>query len=66
MAPGLSSKALFDAALAEGIFIAPGLMFSNSNRYDGFVRLNCGAPYTPEIDSALQRLGEICDKLPGR
>ena len=66
LAPGLSSKALFDAALAEGIFIAPGLMFSNSNRYDGFVRLNCGAPYTPEIDSALQRLGEICDKLPGR
>jgi len=60
---GLSSSALFDAALAEGIFIAPGLMFSNSNRFDGFVRLNCGAPYTPEIESALKRLGELCSQL---
>ncbi len=61
---GLSSSTLFDAALAEGIFIAPGLMFSNSNRFDGFVRLNCGAPYTPEIESALKRLGELCRQLP--
>ena len=60
---GLSSGALFDAALAEGIFIAPGLMFSNSNRFDGFVRLNCGAPYTQEIESALKRLGELCGEL---
>jgi DNA-binding transcriptional MocR family regulator len=62
---GLSSRALFDAALAEGIFIAPGLMFSNSNRFDGFIRLNCGAPYTPAIDSALQRLGELCRQPTG-
>lgn len=63
---GLSSSTLFDAALAEGIFIAPGLMFSNSNRFDGFVRLNCGAPYTLEIDAALKRLGELCSQLPQR
>jgi len=61
---GLSSSTLFDAALAEGIFIAPGLMFSNSNRFDGFVRLNCGAPYSPEIESALKRLGQLCKQLP--
>nr|MBL8410670.1 PLP-dependent aminotransferase family protein [Dechloromonas sp.] len=60
---GISSSALFDAALAEGIFIAPGLMFSNSNRFDGYVRLNCGAPYTDEIDWGLQRLGKICHAL---
>jgi DNA-binding transcriptional MocR family regulator len=61
---GLSSRALFDAALAEGIFIAPGLMFSNSNRFDGYIRLNCGAPYTPEIEAALKRLGELCGQPP--
>lgn len=60
---GVSSSALFDAALAEGIFIAPGLMFSNSNRFDGFVRLNCGAPYTEEIAWGLQRLGKICHDI---
>lgn len=64
--PGTSSARLFDAALDEGIFIAPGLMFSNSNRYDGFVRLNCGAPYTPEIDAALRRLGQLCGDIAAR
>jgi DNA-binding transcriptional MocR family regulator len=49
--------------LAEGIFIAPGLMFSNSNRYDSYIRLNCGAPYSREIDAALKRLGKICGQL---
>jgi DNA-binding transcriptional MocR family regulator len=60
---GVSSRLVFDAALAEGIFIAPGLMFSNSNRYDSYIRLNCGAPYSPEIDAALKRLGKICRQL---
>ncbi|HEX6735960.1 MAG TPA: PLP-dependent aminotransferase family protein [Azonexus sp.] len=58
--PGrLSSRALFEAALAEGILIAPGLMFSNSSRCDHFIRIGCGLPYTPVVDSALRRLGEL-------
>lgn len=61
--PGVSSQAVFDRALGEGIFIAPGLMFSNSNRFDGYFRLNCGMPYTPPIDAALRRLGEIVGEL---
>lgn len=59
---GLSSRRLFDAALSEGIFIAPGLMFSNSQRFDGYIRLNCGAPITPEIEAALKRLGQLCSQ----
>jgi len=38
-------------------------MFSNSNRFDGYLRLNCGAPYTPAIDAALRRLGAIVGEL---
>lgn len=60
---GLSSGTLFDAALAEGIVIAPGLMFSNSNRFDSFIRLNCGAPFVPPIDAALRTLGRLCHNL---
>lgn len=59
----LSSRRLFDAALAEGIFIAPGLMFSNSQRFDAYIRLNCGAPLSAEIEAALQRLGQLCHQL---
>jgi DNA-binding transcriptional MocR family regulator len=55
----LSSKPVFDAALREGILVAPGLVFSNSKRFDHYLRINCGWPYSPEIDGALRRLGEI-------
>lgn len=57
---GLSSHRLFDMALEEGIYIAPGSMFSNSQRFDSYIRLNCGAPITAQIESALQRLGQLC------
>jgi DNA-binding transcriptional MocR family regulator len=64
--PGqISSQAVFNRALEAGILIAPGLMFSNSNRYDHFVRLNCGMPYTAEIDQALRQLGAIIHGLGG-
>lgn len=63
LADKLSSRRLFDAALKEGILIAPGLMFSNSNRFDHYIRVNCGWPYTAEIDWALRRLGQLCGEL---
>lgn len=62
--PGqISSQAVFERALDAGILIAPGMMFSNSNRYDHFVRLNCGMPYTPEVDQGLRELGAILHDL---
>lgn len=56
---GCSSEALFHAALREGIRISPGLMYSNSNRFQRFIRLGCGHPYTREIDLALRRLASL-------
>ena len=50
---------VFDAALAEGIRVAPGLMFSNSGRFDHFLRISCGTPFNPNIEAALKRLGQI-------
>ena len=54
-----SSAAVFDAALREGILVAPGWLFSNGGRSDHFLRLNCGWPYDDVIDGGLRRLGEI-------
>jgi hypothetical protein len=48
-------------ALREKILIAPGLMFSNSNRFDHFARLNRGAPYSGKMDQAVRRLGRIIE-----
>ncbi|WP_433767517.1 PLP-dependent aminotransferase family protein [Pseudomonas putida] len=52
-----SSMALFHEALNSGIQISPGGIFSNGQRFDHFVRIGCGAPYSPRIDEALQTLG---------
>lgn len=55
----LSSAAVFEAALREHILVAPGTLFSNTQRSDHHVRLNCGLPWTPQLQAGLRRLGEI-------
>jgi DNA-binding transcriptional MocR family regulator len=59
----LNSAQVFDAALKEQILIAPGSIFSNSNRFNTYLRLNCGWPFTPEIEQAFKRLGAIVSGL---
>nr|WP_255364950.1 PLP-dependent aminotransferase family protein [Collimonas sp. OK242] len=59
----LSSRKVFEAALREGIRLAPGLIFSNSRRFDHFLRLCCGQPFSPQIEQGIKRLGEIVAEL---
>lgn len=59
----VASKAVFDLALHQGIRIAPGLMFSNSNRFDNYIRINCGGAYSRELDAAFKTLGAIVTHL---
>lgn len=59
----LPSKTLFDAAIREGTLFAPGSMFSNSSRFDHFMRVSCGYPYSDGMDAAVRRLGQIVDIL---
>ncbi|MDC8786570.1 aminotransferase-like domain-containing protein [Roseateles koreensis] len=56
---GLSSMALFGAALDEGIRLAPGAMFSNSMRFDRFLRIGCGHPFDEAVRAAVQTLGRL-------
>lgn len=51
--------ALFDKALSAGVNFAPGPLFSASGRYRSCLRLNCGRMWTPQIEMALRRLGEL-------
>jgi DNA-binding transcriptional MocR family regulator len=54
-----SAMAFFHEALKVGIQISPGDIFSNAKRFNHFVRIGCGTPYSPKIDEALQTLGRI-------
>lgn len=56
---GLSSMRLFDEALELGIRTAPGPMFSNTGRYERFLRLSCGMPFTPQVEEAYRDMGRL-------
>ncbi len=53
------SLELYETALQRQISIAPGIIFSPSGGYNNCFRLNCGMPWSDEIDRAMQILGEL-------
>jgi DNA-binding transcriptional MocR family regulator len=60
---GVSSMRLFERALEEGIRIAPGTMFSNTDRYDRFVRFGCTLPFTQAVEDAYRTLGHLAREM---
>ena len=56
---GISSTRLYDEALQNGIRVAPGPMFSNTGRYEHFLRLSCGMPFTAEVEAGYRTLGGL-------
>jgi DNA-binding transcriptional MocR family regulator len=59
----VDSMKLYRAALESGITVGPGYMFSASNAFGHFIRLNYSYPWTPEREAALQRLGVLIGAL---
>jgi DNA-binding transcriptional MocR family regulator len=54
---------LYQRALHEGITIAPGPIFSARQRLGHFIRLNAGIEWTPRVEVALARLGQLAAEL---
>lgn len=54
----LGAVQLFDDAIAAGISIAPGQIFSPCSRYKNFLRLSYGHPWSPRIENAVGWLGQ--------
>jgi DNA-binding transcriptional MocR family regulator len=59
---GGDGYALFEAALAQGIGTSPGVLFSSRGDYADCLRLSCGMPWTPRMDQALKRLGQLAGR----
>lgn len=55
--------ALFDDAIAAGISIAPGPIFSPTKRYKNFIRLSYGHPWSKRTENALRWLGQRVHEL---
>ncbi len=50
---------LFHMALAQGISIAPGPIFSPTRRFGNCIRLNYGSPWSEAAERAMETLGRI-------
>jgi DNA-binding transcriptional MocR family regulator len=56
---GTDSLEVHRRALERGITVAPGPIFSPRRAYRNCLRLNCGHPWSRELDAAIATLGEI-------
>jgi DNA-binding transcriptional MocR family regulator len=50
---------LYERALRERISLAPGAMFTASDRYANCIRLNCGIPWSTDTEAILRRVGTL-------
>jgi len=58
----VNAEQLFDDAIAAGISIAPGHIFSPCACYKNFIRLSFGHPWDEKTETALQWLGhQVCE-----
>jgi len=58
--PGqIDGMRLYQQALEHGITVGPGYMFSATNSYPNFIRLNYSSPWSREIEQAVITVGKI-------
>ncbi|MGV8301818.1 PLP-dependent aminotransferase family protein, partial [Pseudomonas aeruginosa] len=61
----VDSLRLFQLALAQGISLAPGPIFSATRRFAHCARLNYGHPWSARQEKAMETLGRIAQSLAG-
>ena len=59
----VDSMRLYQAALARGITVGPGYMFSMRNDFRHFIRLNYSYPWTAQTEAALRTLGGLVAEM---
>jgi len=57
---GNDSEELFRKAMQYNISIAPGALFSPSNKFKRCIRISFGIPWSEEIEHAISILGSLC------
>jgi DNA-binding transcriptional MocR family regulator len=58
----VNSIELNGRALREKISIVPGSIFSPKTKYQNFIRLSCGQPWSDRLERALITLGRLAGK----
>lgn len=50
---------MYPRALEEKISFSPGGIFTSQQKYNNFMRINCGFPWSPRMEKSIVRLGEL-------
>jgi DNA-binding transcriptional MocR family regulator len=56
------SVELFRQAMRNNISFGPGVLFSATSRYRNCLRIGCTEPWSPKVEQAVARLGELAAK----
>lgn len=59
----VDSKDLFFSARDSGIAVIPGALLSTAGTFDNYIRLNASGVWTPDMDQAVARLGQLVRDL---
>jgi DNA-binding transcriptional MocR family regulator len=59
----VNTKDLHLRALEEGISIAPGIIFSNTDQFNNCIRLNCAMAWNRQTERALVTIGLLANQL---
>jgi len=64
--PPLNALVVHRRALARGIGVCPGLLFSPEAEFQNFLRLNCANEPSPTLLNAVEQVGALCHELVGQ
>ncbi|MGP6445079.1 aminotransferase-like domain-containing protein [Rahnella aceris] len=62
----LNALVVHRRALALGIGVSPGLLFSPGAEFQNFLRLNCANEPSPTLLNAVEQIGALCHELAGQ
>jgi DNA-binding transcriptional MocR family regulator len=57
--PGLDGTSIYRRLLQQGVGVFPGEIFSLRGKHRSFLRISCGAVWSPAIERAIELLGRI-------
>lgn len=60
--PQVDGTEVFRSALAKGVGVMPGAIFSATGRFRNYIRVNCGVEWSPRVATAMEKLGQIVSR----
>ena len=59
----VDTMVLHDRALAKGVSIAPGAIFSPKQKFHNFIRLNAGLDWSDSVERAVETVGHLAREM---